>query len=111
MFDANVARLHPIRVGANVKPPTKVRDVKPEYPDEARAKKVQGVVIVEVLIDEDGSVADARILRSIPDFDEVALGAVKQWRFVPTLLNGQATALLMTVTVNFTLSEPVTVNR
>ena len=111
MFDANVARLHPIRVGANVKPPTKVRDVKPEYPDEARAKKVQGVVILEVLIDEDGSVADARILRSIPDFDEVALGAVKQWKFVPTLLNGQATALLMTVTVNFTLSEPVTGNR
>ena len=85
--------------------------MKPEYPDDARAKKVQGVVIVEVLIDEDGSVADARILRSIPDFDEVALGAVKQWKFVPTLLNGQATALLMTVTVNFTLSEPVTGNR
>ena len=110
-FETNVARLQPIRVGGNIKTPTKVRDVKPEYPDEARAKKVQGVVIVEVLIDEDGSVADARILRSIPDFDEVALGAVKQWKFVPTLLNGQATALLMTVTVNFTLSEPVTGNR
>jgi len=110
-FESNVARLQPIRVGGNIKTPTKVRDVKPEYPDEARAKKVQGVVIVEVLIDEDGSVADARILRSIPDFDEVALGAVKQWKFVPTLLNGQATALLMTVTVNFTLSEPVTGNR
>jgi len=110
-FETNVARLQPIRVGGNIKTPTKVRDVKPEYPDEARAKKVQGVVIVEVLIDEDGSVADARILRSIPEFDEVALGAVKQWKFVPTLLNGQATALLMTVTVNFTLSEPVTVNR
>ena len=110
-FETNVARLQPIRVGGNIKTPTKVRDVKPEYPDEARAKKVQGVVILEVLIDEDGSVADARILRSIPDFDEVALGAVKQWKFVPTLLNGQATALLMTVTVNFTLSEPVTGNR
>ena len=109
-FETNVARLQPIRVGGNIKTPTKVRDVKPEYPDEARAKKVQGVVIVEVLIDEDGSVADARILRSIPEFDEVALGAVKQWKFVPTLLNGQATALLMTVTVNFTLSES-TVNR
>lgn len=103
-FDANVARLHPLRVGGNVKTPTKVRDVKPEYPAEARANGLQGVVIIEALIDESGSVADARILRSIPVFDAVALDAVKQWKFVPVQLNGAPTALLMTVTVNFTLS-------
>jgi TonB family protein len=106
MFDANVARLHPVRVGGNLKTPTKIRDVKPEYPTLARESNAQGVVILEVLLDTDGSVADARILRSIPIFDEAALGAVRQWKFVPTLLNGQPTAMLMTVTVNFTLSQP-----
>ncbi len=92
-----------IRVGGNVKAPTKIRDVRPIYPPEAMRQRVQGVVIVETTIDADGSVSDARILRSIPMLDEAALDAVRQWRFVPTLLNGQAVPVIMTMTVNFTL--------
>ena len=44
---------------------------------------------LEVVIDEDGSVDNARVLRSIPLLDEAALGAVSQWRFTPTELNGR----------------------
>jgi len=64
---------------------------------------VQGVVIAEVVIGTDGSVVDARILRSIPVLDQAALDAVRHWRFQPTLMNGQAVEAVMTVTVNFTL--------
>jgi periplasmic protein TonB len=47
-------------------------------------------------------VEDARVLRSIPLLDEAALDAVKQWKFTPTLLNGAAVPVIMTMTVNFT---------
>jgi TonB family protein len=92
-----------IRVGGNIKAPTRTRDVRPVYPDIAKEARVQGVVIVETVIGPDGSVQDARVLRSIPLLDEAALDAVRQWRFTPTLLNGVPVPVIMTVTVNFTL--------
>jgi protein TonB len=64
---------------------------------------VQGVVIVEAIIDATGHVADARVLRSIPLLDEAAVEAVQQWEFTPTFLNGAPQPVVMTVTVNFTL--------
>lgn len=92
-----------LRVGGTIKAPNKVRHVSPEYPPEAKINRVQGIVILEARIDRDGTVAGARILRSIPMLDEAALDAVRQWEFTPTLLNGEAVPVVMTVTVNFTL--------
>ncbi len=92
-----------LRVGEGIKPPTKIRDVKPVYPPVAAEARVQGVVIVEVRIDEQGRVSDARILRSIPLLDEAALDAVRQWEFTPTLMNGKPVPVIMTATVNFML--------
>ena len=60
-------------------------------------------MIVEAIIDADGKVAAARVLRSIPLLDEAALAAVKQWKFEPMLMNGAPTPVMMTVTVNFAL--------
>src|SRR4029079_13881388 len=93
----------PVRVGGNIKPPTKTKDVRPTYPAIAQSDRVQGVVIVEATIGPDGRVAEAKVLRSIPLLDAAALDAVKQWQFTPTLLNGTAVPVIMTVTVNFTL--------
>ena len=93
----------PVRVGGNIKPPTKTRDVKPTYPPIAQSARVQGVVIIEATIGPEGSVQEAKVLRSIPLLDAAALDAVKQWVFTPTLLNGQPVPVIMTVTVNFTL--------
>ena len=92
----------PVRVGGNIPAPTKLRDVKPIYPPEARSAGIQGVVIIETTIGVDGRVSDARVLRSIPLLDEPALEAVRGWEFTPTLLNGVAVPVIMTVTVNFT---------
>ena len=93
----------PVRVGGNVKAPTKTKDVQPVYPDEAREARVQGVVILEVTVDAAGLVGDARVLRSIPLLDAAALEAVQQWEFEPTVLSGRPVSVIMTVTVNFAL--------
>jgi len=95
----------PVRVGGNIKTPTKVRDVRPMYPPDAEAAKIQGVVILEATINADGRVSDAKILRSIPMLDDAALAAVREWEFTPTYLNGAAVPVIMTVTVNFTLQD------
>ena len=92
-----------LRVGGNIGTPRKIRDVPPVYPPIARAANVTGVVIIEARIGTDGRVEDARVLRSIPLLDQAALDAVKQWEFTPTLLNGQAVPIIMTVAVNFTI--------
>jgi periplasmic protein TonB len=92
-----------VRVGGNIKPPTKVKDVKPEYPAIARSARVQGVVIIEAVIGPNGNVEETKVLRSIPLLDAAALDAVKQWTFTPTLLNGVPVPVIMTVTVNFAL--------
>lgn len=93
----------PVRVGGNIKPPTKIKNVNPVYPPIAQSARVQGVVIIEATIGPNGRVTDARVLRSIPLLDQSALDAVRQWEFTPTLLNGVPVPVIMTVTVNFTL--------
>src|SRR5437867_1336239 len=93
----------PVRVGGNIKQPTKVKDVKPVYPAIAQSARVQGVVIIEATIGPNGAVQEAKVLRSIPLLDAAALDAVNQWQFTPTLLNGVPVPVIMTVTVNFTL--------
>ena len=93
----------PLRVGGNIAPPTKIRDVSPVYPPEALANRVAGVVIVEVTIDGQGKVREARVLKSIPLLDAAAVEAVRQWEFTPTLLNGVPKPVMMVLTINFTL--------
>jgi len=95
----------PVRVGGDVAEPKKIKHVAPVYPADAMAAGVQGVVILEAVIDTNGDVADARILRSIPMLDQAAVDAVRQWRFTPTLLNNVPVQVIMTVTVNFTLNR------
>ena len=73
------------------------------YPPLAHAAGVQGVVVVEVTIGTDGRVVDVRTLRSIPPLDEAAVVAVRQWKFMPTLVSGVATPVIMSVSVRFTL--------
>ena len=93
----------PLRIGGQITAPKKLRDVKPQYPDEARAAGLEGVVIIEAIVDATGHVVAARILRSIPGLDEAAMSAVRQWVFTPTLNEGVPSAVMLTTTVNFRL--------
>jgi protein TonB len=89
------------RVGGSMAPP--VRLGVPQYPPEARDAGVQGVVVAEVVIDASGNVRDAKVVRSIPLLDNAALQAVRDWRYAPTVVNGEPIPVRMAVTVNFTL--------
>jgi protein TonB len=97
------APIAPIRLHSGMKPPTKTTDVAPSYPAIARSARVQGVVILEAVLDAQGRVTSVHVLRSIPLLDDAAMVAVQQWRFTPALLNGEPVPVVMTVTVNFTL--------
>ena len=94
----------PVRVGGDVRAPQKVHHVAPVYPAIARSGGITGLVILEAIIDVTGSVRDVRVLRSVPLLDDAAVAAVRQWRFTPTLLNGQPIPVIMTVTVSFSLN-------
>jgi periplasmic protein TonB len=93
-----------IRVGGDVREPIKLKDVRPVYPPEAKAAGVQGLVVLEILIDTKGLVRQAEVIKSVPLLDAAAHQAVLQWEYVPTRLNGEPVELVMTVTVNFVLS-------
>ena len=93
-----------VRVGGNIKEPTKTKNVSPVYPDIAKQARVQGIVILECTISPQGHVTDVKALRSIPLLEQAAIDAVKQWQYTPTLLNGVPVPVIMTVTVNFRLN-------
>jgi TonB family protein len=95
------AKATAVKVGGQVKSPTKVKDVAPVYPEIAKSARVSGAVVIEATIGTDGKVVDTKVVRSIPLLDEAAVGAVRQWEYTPALLNGAPVPVLMTVTVNF----------
>ena len=65
------------------------------YPEDAKAAGIEGAVILLIVIGEDGSVIEAQVLRSVPELDQAALDAAYQWRYEPTLLNGEPVELEM----------------
>ena len=95
----------PFRIGDGIRSPAKIVNVNPVYPPEAREARVQGVVILEATISRTGEVSDVEVLRSVPLLDEAAVAAVRQWRYEPTLVDGEPVSILMTVTMNFQLRD------
>jgi protein TonB len=93
----------PVKVGGQIKSPRRLVNVAPVYPSIAQQARVEGEVEIEAVIGEDGRVRDARVVRGKPLLNDAALTAVRQWTFTPTTLNGEAVAVIMTVTVVFTL--------
>ena len=101
------ASSQPVRIGGNVRAPMKVKDVRPTYPESMREAGLTGLVPVEAIIGRDGTVSSVRVLSAQvhPDFAIAAVDAVRQWRFTPTLLNGMAVEVVMTVSVRFDLEN------
>jgi protein TonB len=94
-----------IRVGGLIEPPKRLVHVNPIYPPIAIAARKEGLVILEALISEEGIVREVHVLRPAPLFEQAAITAVRQWRFSPTLLNGEPVPIVTTVTVGFTLTR------
>jgi protein TonB len=91
----------PVRIGGAISAPALVKRVEPAYPDVALMAKVGGMVILEAVVDADGTVESVKVLRSVKFLDNAAIEAVKQWRYSPLILNGVPTPFVLTVTLNF----------
>jgi TonB family protein len=95
-----------IRVGGEVAQNNLITKVQPVYPASAKANRLQGQVQLEIVISKAGMSEDIRVLASSGDeLTQSALEAVRQWRYRPTLLNGEPVEILTEVIVNYTLSE------
>jgi len=93
----------PIRVGGNVQNSKLIQKIDPVYPELAKRARVAGIVLLQVTVDEQGSVQDVKLIRGHPLLNQSAIDAVRQWRYSPTLLNGEPVQVIATVTVNFVL--------
>jgi TonB family protein len=91
----------PVRVGSGLRSPKKIHDVPAVLPEGARRAGVHGMVVLELTVGADGTVTDARVLRSIPMLDKAAVDAARQWRYEPTIVNNQAVPIIVTGVVNF----------
>jgi periplasmic protein TonB len=92
-----------VRVGTGVQAPRKLVHVDPSYPELARRAGVQGIVRLECTIDPSGDVVDVVVKSGHPLLTAAAAEAVRQWRYTATRLNGAPVAVLMSVTVRFSL--------
>lgn len=92
-----------LRVGGDVKPPQVIYAPAPVYPVLARTSHVEGVVIIDAVIDPTGHVVEARAISGPGLLLEAALRAVSQWRYQPTYLDGQVVSVRMHLTVKFHL--------
>ena len=79
--------------------------VQPAYPQLAIQARIQGNVVLHAIIGRDGQVSELQVLSGHPLLVSAAVEAVRQWRYSPTLLNGQAVEVETTITVSFVLGQ------
>jgi protein TonB len=92
-----------IRVGGNVQQAKLVNQPKPVYPPLAKQARIQGTVRFNAIIGRDGAIANLQVVSGHPLLVPAALEAVRQWRYQPTLLNGEPVEVVTQIDVNFTL--------
>ncbi len=94
----------PMQISGNVLAPVRIYSPDPHYPEEARHARVQGVVILQTIINTDGNVTNVKVLKSLPSgLTEAAVDAVSSWRFKPATLEGKPVAVYYLVTVSFSV--------
>jgi TonB family protein len=101
----------PIRVGGNVQATTLIQQVKPVYPGFLQAQGIEGTVVLSAIISKQGFPTSLKVLKNPgnEEFVTAAITAVEQWRYQPTLLNGEPIEVLTTIQVDFKLSATATV--
>jgi protein TonB len=92
-----------IKQGGQVTAASILNQTRPVYPPLARQARIQGSVVLHAIIDKDGRVAQLEVVSGHPLLVQAALDAVKQWRYKPTLLNGEPVEVDTTITVTFSM--------
>jgi protein TonB len=95
----------PVRVGGNVQAARIINRINPVYPPLARQTRISGTVRLHAIIGKDGTIQSLEVMSGHPLLQQAALDAVRQWRYQPTLLNGDAVDVDTTIDVIFTLNQ------
>jgi len=82
--------------------------VAPAYPDDAKAARIQGAVVLHAIIGKDGTIKELAVISGPKELQDSAMNAVKQWTYKPYLLNGEPTAVDTNITVNYALNPSET---
>jgi TonB family protein len=94
----------PYRPGSGITPPSILREVKPDYTEDARRRGIEGDVVLEIVVRSDGSVGPVTLLQGLgAGLDQRAIDAVRQWRFSPARRQGTAVDVVVEVAVEFKL--------
>ena len=93
------------RIGGQVAEANLIRKVQPVYPPLAKSARVQGTVEFTAIISKEGNIENLHLVRGHPLLVNAAKEAVLQWKYRPTLLNGQPVEVITDIIVNFTLSQ------
>ncbi len=94
-----------VRVSQKVAEGLVIKKVRPEYPPETRRDRIQGTVLLRVLINKAGDIAHIELISGHPALAPAAIEAVKQWKFKPYLFKGEPVEVESQIQVNFTLSD------
>ena len=90
--------------GSGVEPPRLLHEVKPSYSEDARRRGIEGSVVLEIVVRDDGRVGDLRVIQRLGyGLDDRAMEAVRQWRFTPATRVGQPVDVIVEVAVEFLL--------
>lgn len=95
----------PVVVPANVTAAAIVTQTKPTYPPEARAKLIEGEVLLRAIIDKEGKISEVHVLSGDDALSQAAVNAVRQWRYKPMLVDGEPREVDTTITVTFSLKN------
>jgi len=96
----------PLKIEGNVLPPQKIYGPQPLYTEEARRERVQGVVILETVIDKEGNITNVKVLKGLPlGLTESAVLTACQWQFEPATLHGEPVATYFNLTTRFSLGK------
>jgi protein TonB len=93
----------PVKISQGVMEASLIHRVQPDYPPIARAARISGRVELRAIIGTDGSVRQIEVLSGNALFVQAALAAVRQWRYLPTLLSGEPVEVETFITVDFRL--------
>lgn len=100
------ASMSEIRVGGSIPEPRRLKEVRSDYPVVAQQARVQGIVTLGCHVSAEGKVVGVEVFRGIPLMDEAAVRAVRQWEFEPTVVDGVAVPITVTVQFDFRLDPP-----
>jgi TonB family protein len=95
-----------LRVGGNVQPAKMVKMVRPAYPEDLKSKGVAGLVTLEAVLQKDGTLGNIRTIGAVdPGLAGAAVETVRQWRYQPSLLNGEPVDTAATIQLEYELKQ------